>query len=44
VEIVDLRAEFLEPWCPDTVDEGDVLILEIERVSIIEHLKMKNGG
>ncbi len=24
VEIVDSRAEFLEPWSSETVDEGDV--------------------
>ena len=44
MEIVDSRAEFLEPWSSDTVDEGDVLVLEIKRVSVDEHLNMKDGG
>jgi len=44
VEIIDSRSKFLEPWGFETVDEGDVLVLEIERVSIVKHLNMKDGG
>jgi len=42
--VIDSRSEFLEPGRFETVDEGDVLTLEIERVSVVKHLEMKDGG
>jgi len=44
MKIVDSGSEFLEPRCFETVDEGDVLVLDIERVSVVKHLKMKDGS
>jgi len=44
MEIFDSRSEFLEPWSSNAVDEGDVLVLKVERVSIDKHLNMKDGS